>query len=330
MNTTSDLNSMARQSSLRIPGLSRLASVEGGLLVACLVAFAGFSRLSPGFLTEANLQSMAANASVHLIVAVGLTLTILARGIDVSVGSIVAMASVLGAGAAIGTGNAFVGVIASCVVGLLIGIGNGLAVAGLRLSPLIVTLATLGIFRGLALLVTEGQPVSGLPTEALLIGTGALGPVPYQTIVAIAICLGGMFVLHTTRWGTNLYCLGANPRAAAISGVPVRLMTGATYALSGLLAGLAGAILTSRLGIGSPLLGNQLEFVVLPMVFLGGVAFMAGRGTLLGVLLAVVLMTLTLNGMLLFGLEPFWQQALSGAVLVVTLVLQRGLEIRRP
>jgi putative xylitol transport system permease protein len=282
-----------------------------------------FAYLDDGFLAPSNVQSMLANASQYLIIAVGVSFTILARGIDVSVGSIAAIASVAGALASVALESAVAGIVTACAVGALVGLTNGVAIAALGLSPLIVTLASLGICRGLALLTTQGRPISNLPDGSLTLGNSAVGLIPVQAIVAVLIFAAGAVLLHTTRWGAQLYAVGANPRAATTSGVNVKGITASTYVISGVLAGLVGAILTSRLGIGSPLVGNQLEFVVLPMVFLGGVAFMSGRGTLIGVFFAVVLLTISLNGMLLVGVEPFWQQALTGGVLVAALIVQR-------
>lgn len=304
--------------------LWRLVSTpEGGLAVAVIAVAAFFAQTTPRFLTQANLGSAAQQGSIYLIIAVGITLTVLARGIDVSVGSTVAMGSVLGGMAAVRTESVVIGLLVPCLVGIAIGLANGLAIGALGLSPLIVTLASLSIFRGLALWITDGEPVTGLPEGFSELGNGSVGSLSYSTMVGIAVFLVFIFVLYMTGWGVRLYALGASPRAAAISGVRVVGITVSAYVLCGLLAGIAGAILSSRVNVGSPLLGQGLEFEVLPMVFLGGVVFMAGRGNLWGVLLSVVLMTEIINGLKIMGVQPFWQSALPGAALLGALVLQR-------
>jgi ribose transport system permease protein len=291
--------------------------------VAAAAVIAVFTAMTPRFLTSANLSTAALQASVFLIVAVGISLTILVRGIDVSVGSVVAIGSVLGGMAAVATGSVVLGLAVPCIVGALIGLMNGVAIGVFGLSPLIVTLASLAIFRGLALWLTNGVTISGMPPGISTLANSGIGPFRYPTIIALAVFFVGVFVLYSTRWGTYFYAVGANPRAADVSGVHVRRLTVSAYIVSGLLAGLVGAVLTSRTAVGSPLLGQELEFQVLPMIFLGGMAFMGGRGNLWGVLFAVILLSTLLNGLKIIGLQPFWQNALPGAVLLVALILQR-------
>jgi ribose/xylose/arabinose/galactoside ABC-type transport system permease subunit len=298
---------------------------EGGLAAATVVVVLLFTVLTPRFLTIENLSAAGLQASIFLIVAVGMCVPILARGIDVSVGSVVAISSVAGGAAAVATGSPVVGVVVPCLVGALAGLGNGVLIGYFGLSPLLVTLGSLAVLRGLALSLTNGVTVTGLPDEISILASGSVGPLRYPLLVAIVVFLAFAFALYRTRWGSYLYALGANPSAAAVAGVQVRMLTVMAYVISGSLAGLAGAILTSRTGVGSPLLGQELEFQVLPMIFLGGVVFMGGRGSLWGVLFAVAFLSALDNGLKIVGVQPFWQSALPGAALLFALLVQRAL-----
>lgn len=291
------------------------------LIVVAIGLFLTFD--TDSFATSTNFQNLARQGSVLLIVAVGVAVVVLGRGIDLSVGSIMAFAGVLGALVARDSGSAELGLFVIILTGLLIGTANGIAVGIFRLSPLIVTLATLSIFRGIALWISDGASVIGMPDGFSTLGNDSIGVVPLSAIIAIAVLLLGVFILHGTRWGTYIHAAGSNPRAAALSGIRVPLLTVSLYAFSGLMAGLGSAILSSRINTGSPLLAQGFEFQVLGSVFLGGVIFLAGRGSLWGVFFAVVILTEIQNGLNLSGVSPFWQPVVPGAVLLAAVTLQR-------
>ena len=275
------------------------------------------------FATSGNFQNLARQGSVLLIVAVGGTFAVLGRGVDLSVGSAMAFAGVGGALVARDTGSAGLGIFLIILIGFLIGLANGIAIGIFRLSPLIVTLAALSIFRGLALWISDGSSVFPMPAGFDTLGNDSIGSVPLSAVIAIIVVLLAVFVLHFTRWGTYIYALGSNPRAATLSGIKVPMLTVGLYAFSGLMAGLGSAILSSRINTGSPLLAQGFEFQVLGSIFLGGVIFLAGRGNLWGVFFAVIVLTEIQNGLNLTGVDPFWQPVVPGAVLLIAVTLQR-------
>ncbi len=275
------------------------------------------------FASTANIQNLTRQGSVLLIVAVGVAVVVLGRGIDLSVGSIMAFSAVVGAFVARDSGSTELGLFVIILVGFLIGTANGIAIGIFRLSPLIVTLATLSIFRGLALWISDGASVTGMPGGFSNLGNDSVAEVPISGVVALVVLALGVFILHGTRWGSYIYAAGSNPRAATLSGIRVPLLTVSLYAFSGLMAGLGAAILSSRINTGSPLLAQGFEFQVLGSVFLGGVIFLAGRGNLWGVFFAVIILTEIRNGLNLTGVNPFWQPVVPGAVLLAAVTFQR-------
>lgn len=296
----------------------------GAVLPMIVVAIGLFLTVdTDSFATSTNFQNVVRQGSVLLIVAVGVAVVVLGRGIDLSVGSVMAFAGVVGALVARDTGSAALGLVVIVLAGLLVGTANGIAIGIFRLSPLIVTLATLSIFRGIALWISDGASVIGMPDGFSTLGNDSFGDVPLSAIIALIVLALGVFILHGTRWGAYIYAAGSNPRAVVLSGIRVPLLTVSLYAFSGLMAGLGSAILSSRINTGSPLLAQGFEFQVLAAVFLGGIVFLSGRGNLWGVFFAVVILTEIQNGLNLTGVNPFWQPVVPGAVLLAAVMLQR-------
>jgi ribose transport system permease protein len=289
-------------------------------LLALVLAAVLLGWRAPQFWSADNLLSIGVQSAVILILAIGQTLVIIAGGIDLSVGSVVALA---GTAAALLMAHGVPPVPASLVgivAGALVGLFNGGIVAGARMPPFIVTLGTLGMARGLALILTDGTNVSGLPAGFMTLGQGRLGPVPLPILCVLGVALAAHLLLSRTRFGRYCYAMGSNRQAARLSGVGVQRWTVTVFALSGLLAGLGGIIQTSRLGIGQPTTGEGFELDAVAAAVIGGASLSGGEGHIPGTLVGALLMAVLRNGGNLLNLPPFWQQFIIGAMIIVAVL----------
>ncbi len=272
---------------------------------------------TPHFLTAINLASVARQTAVINIMALGMTLVIVSGGIDLSVGSVLAVAGLFGT-MAIKAGvpiplAILVGTLAGTVCGLL----NGLMVTRLRIDPFIVTLGTLGAYRGFALVISKGLPVHDIPASFSFLGDGSLLGIPFSLWV-LAICALAMhFLLENTKLGRYAFAIGSNKSAAFYSGVPIKNVLTAVYAIAGLLAGLAGMVEASRLMTGQPTAGLGYELEAIAAVVIGGGSLQGGSGSVIGTLIGAFIMGLLSNGSDLLGINPYWQQVTIGAVIIV-------------
>jgi ribose transport system permease protein len=284
------------------------------LAVLCLV----MALLSPYFLTSRNIANLGFQASFVAVLALGQLLVIITRGIDLSVGSVVGLSGVL----AIGAGGGVWAVLAFAGTGLAVGFANGaVLVWGRVLNPFIVTLGTLGIVRGLALVVSDGQTETGLPPVIGTLGSGTVAgiPVPVLVVAVLALALGAM--LGGTQWGRWIYAVGGNPEAGRRAGLPVDRILLSVYALCGLLAGIAGILVAGRTDAASPLAGQLLELDAITAVIIGGASFLGGRGHVTNVLAGALIIGVIRNGLDLLGVSPFWQLIAVGVLVIVSLEL---------
>ena len=294
-----------------------------GLLFSFLLLALALSLLSNRFLQPANLVNILRQASINGIVAVGMTLVILTGGIDLSVGSILALSAVIGADM-MKKGTAVpLAVPAALAIGLVLGMINGVIITRGKIPPFIATLGMLTVARGLTLMYTQGQPVTGLPEAFRFIGAGSIGPVPMPIVVAGLTFLLGYVLLTRTRFGEYIYLLGDNPTAARLAGVPTDRMTVLVYALSGLCAALAGLVLIARLDSAQPVLGQGYELDAIAAVVVGGTSFSGGEGTLTGTLLGVLLIETLNNGINLLNIPAEWGMVLKGVVIALALLLYK-------
>lgn len=292
--------------------------------ISLALLFAVLSIASPYFLTGTNLASVIRQTAVINIMALGMTLVIVSGGIDLSVGSILAFAGVLGTMTMVETGSVPLGILAGVVCGALWGCANGLMIASLRIPPFIVTLGTLGIVRGLTLVISGGLPVVGLPKEHGFLGEGTIGPAPFVLVVLILCAVITHFALHGTKLGRYTYAIGSNESAAVYAGIPVARYKVAIYAICGLLSGLAGMIETSRLMTGQPTAGVSYELQVIAAVVIGGGSLTGGEGTVIGTLIGAFIMGLLSNGSDLLGVNPYWQQVIIGAIIILAVALDEA------
>jgi len=286
-----------------------------------IALFVILSIASPYFLTATNLSSVVRQTAVINIMALGMTLVIVSGGIDLSVGSILAFAGVMGTLTMVSNGSVILGIAAGVLFGTLWGFANGVMITSLKIPPFIVTLGTLGIVRGLTLVVTNGLPVVGLPKEHSYLGEGTVGPVPFVLVVLIVCAVIMHVVLHSTKLGRYTYAIGSNEEAAIYAGIPVARYKIAIYAIAGMLTGLAAMIETSRLMTGQPTAGVSYELQVIAAVVIGGGSLTGGEGTVIGTLIGAFIMGLLSNGSDLLGVNPYWQQAIIGSIIIMAVAL---------
>jgi ribose transport system permease protein len=289
-----------------------------GTLILLLVVL---SILSPNFLTETNLSSVVRQTAVINIMALGMTMIIIAGGIDLSVGSILAFGGLMGTMALEKGSSIPVGVLIGIIAGMFWGFVNGLLTTKLKINPFIVTLGTLGIVRGVTLIISNGLPVHNIPQSFSYVGEGTLAGVPFVLWILLICAVLVHIILEHTKVGRYAFAIGSNPDAAFYAGIPVAFHTTAVYALSGMLTGLAGMIEASRLMTGQPTAGQGYELQAIAAVVIGGGSLRGGEGTVTGTLVGAFIMGLLSNGSDLLGISPYVQQAIIGAVIILAVFL---------
>jgi ribose transport system permease protein len=283
-----------------------------GLVALCAVLWA----LTPHFLTISNLLNVAQQTSINAIVAVGMTFVILSGGIDLSVGSIVALSGVA-LGVALQSDQPLaIALLFALLVGLACGQVNGLLIDRGGLPPFIVTLGTMSMARGAALVMTEGRPISGFDEGFRLLATATVAYLPAPVIVMMVVYAVAHLVLTRTTFGRYVYAIGGNEEATRLSGVRVHLHKPAIYAVSGLTSAVAAILLTARLNSAQPIAGMMYELDAIAATVIGGTSLMGGEGSLAGTLIGALIMGVLRNGLNLLGVSSFLQQIVIGGVIV--------------
>ncbi len=285
--------------------------------ITLIVLIVALAIASPHFLTNTNLSSVVRQTAVINIMALGMTLIIVSGGIDLSVGAILAMGGLLGTMAMEKGYPIPAGIVIGIVTGCFWGFVNGLLTTRLRINPFIVTLGTLGIVRGLTLIISNGLPVHQIPQSFSFLGEGTVLGVPFVLWVLL-VCAAAMHVImEHTRLGRYAFAIGSNPDAAFYAGIPVAFHVTAVYAIGGALTGLAGMIEASRLMTGQPTAGQGYELQAIAAVVIGGGSLRGGEGSVIGTLVGAFIMGLLSNGSDLLGISPYLQQAIIGAVIIL-------------
>ena len=300
-----------------------LARWEVLLVIVLIITFVAGSQASKYFLTESNISIALAGIAPVALLALPMTLIIITGEIDISVGSMVGLCA---ATMAVCLENGLpieAAMLIGLVVGILAGTFNGVLVAYGMLPSLVVTIGTLALYRGLALIVLEERGISGFPDWYQAIGFGRIPgtPIPYSSIIFIICFIGFAIFLHRTHWGRALYAIGNNREAARFSGIDVKRAILGVFIASGTMSALAAVVVTAYLASARADTATGLELPVITAVVLGGVNIFGGRGTLAGVLVAVLVLAFVQNALGLAGVTPEEQQIVTGAVLVVTLVI---------
>lgn len=296
-----------------------------------LLLFIFFALAAPNFLTTHNLAAVLRQSAVITIMAVGMTFIIVSGAIDLSVGSMMALTAILGTLLLTGADQAgfpaglsiVAGILAAVLAGAAAGWVNGAATTALRLPPFIVTLGTLGIYRGLSLYITGGIPVVRLPRPFGWLAEGELAGIPVPVLILAAVALGGALVLNKTRLGRYCFAIGSNPEAALYSGIPVSRYRISCFVLAGALTGLAGMIEASRLITGQPTAGEGYELRVIAAVVIGGGSLSGGEGSITGTVVGAFIMAILSNGSNLLGISPFVQQIVIGLVIILAAAIDK-------
>lgn len=305
----------------RVVGLLR----RYGIVLAFLVLMAVLSVLSPAFLAVSNLFNVAQQVSINAIMAAGMTFVILTAGIDLSVGSVLALSGAVMAGL-LSTGKpVLLGILLGLGVGALLGLINGIVITRGKVQPFIATLAMLTIARGLTLVYTDGRPITGLPDAFVWLGAGDVGRVPVPVII-MALVFGASYVILTqTPLGRYIYAIGGNEEAARLSGVSVQFVKTLVYATAGLLSAVSAIVITGRLNSAQPTAGAGYELDAIAAVVLGGTTLAGGEGSVLGTLLGAFIIGVLNNGLNLLNVSSFYQQVVKGVVILLAVLLDRRL-----
>jgi ribose transport system permease protein len=289
------------------------------MLVAVVLVMAV---LSPVFLSTRNLANVLSQTAAIAVLALAQLLVIVTRGIDLSVGSVIALAAVVGALVFEAVPSGPLVVVAILGTGMLVGAVNGTVYVWGRLPhPFIVTLATLSIARGLALWLSGGQPKRGMPEIIQTIGGGSISWLPYSTLLVAGLALAATVLTTRQVWGRWIYAVGGNPEAARRTAIPVNGVLISVYVLSGLAAGVAACITSGRLNAGSPTFGELAELDAIAAVVIGGASFLGGRGTVANAIVGALMIGVIRNGMNLLDVDAFLQPIVIGVVIVVAVEL---------
>lgn len=314
-----------RPSGLR-RGLDAIGVQNVSLLMALILLIAVIGAQDPNFFRWQNIVAIGTTIAVFGLLAVGQTVVILLGALDISVGSMTGLASVTSAMIFTVTSSSTMGILAALLVGLICGVVNGVIIVYGRVNPVIATLATLAAFKGIAQLVSNGraQGFTGTNDVFVFLARGAIAGIPVLIWIFVVVALAVHLILNYTDVGRNIYAIGGNDTAARLAGISVNRYLVGTYACVGLLAGLAGIMLTARTGSGQPISGSEgLELEAITAAALGGAALQGGKGTIGGTVLAVALLGVLTNGLTVLGVNPFWQNVAKGALLVIAVVIQQ-------
>jgi ribose/xylose/arabinose/galactoside ABC-type transport system permease subunit len=296
---------------------------EWTVIPAFVVLLVVFGLLSNVFLTGSNIESVLAASAVLIVLAIGQTFAVATAGIDLSMGSVLTLAGVV-LGQLYSHGRSiWIGILAAVLVGAAVGFLNGFVIAKARISDFIVTLGSLSIAAGVALVISDGKPVEVINKTMLDLSTNSVGPLRWSVIVALIVAVGAHILLFQTRFGTHLLATGGNAEGSRAVGVRTQRVKIAAYTISGAMAGLAAVLLVARIGSAEPAAATTLLLNAVAAVVLGGVSLFGGRGTIAGPVIGAVLLTALVNGLTLAGVSEAYQPIAVGTVVVASAVLMR-------
>ena len=294
-----------------------------GLCVALWIA-------TPHFATASNLVNVVEQSTIIGIISVGMTFVILTGGIDLSVGSLVALSGIAFGSAVQAHAPLGVAIIVGLGTGLLCGVTNGLLITFGRLPPFIATLGMMSVARGLALIISDGRPISGFSLAFRSLATGDLLGVPAPVFLMVLLYAAAHFILRRTVLGRYTYAIGGNEEATALSGVNVSAYKIAVYAIAGLLSAVTALVLAARLDSAQPIAGINYELDAIAAVVIGGASLLGGSGSVVGTLIGALIMSVLRNGLNLLGVSSYVQQIAIGAVIIVAVLVDMALRRRAP
>lgn len=318
------LDSVNSRSVIKMGSMGSLLA-KYGIYIAFAILFIILSISSESFLTTTNIMNILRQVSIIGIVAIGMSFVIITGGIDLSVGSIMALSAVVATSFAQADSSysLFIAIIIGITVGLACGLVNGVLVTKWKVAPFIATLGMMTAARGLAMVYTDGRPVIGLSDSYNNIGSGYFLNVPIPIIIFVIIILIGIFLLNFTVFGRYVFATGGNEQSAKLSGIRVTSIKIGVYAIAGLLAGVGGIILSSRIMSGSPVLGEGYELDAIAAVVIGGTSLFGGVGSIIGTLIGVLIIGVMNNGLDLLNVSSYYQQILKGAIIVIAVLLDK-------
>lgn len=304
-------------------------------LVALFLLSLALALLTDNFLTTDNFWNVMRQISVNICISVGMTLVILTAGIDLSVGSILALSGAVAAGllkygVSIPAFNLFVGftvfgvVLMGLLAGGVLGFVNGLAITRFKVPAFVATLAMLTMARGFTMLWTQGHPITGLGDPFGFLGTGWFIGMPMPVWVSGVVVVFAIVLTKKTRFGRYVYAIGGNEHAARLSGIPIAKVKTWVYVLAGMLAAVGGILVTARLDSAQPNAGVSYELDAIAAVVIGGTSLAGGRGTILGTVLGAMIIGVLNNGLILLDVSPFWQQVIKGMVILMAVILDKS------
>jgi ribose/xylose/arabinose/galactoside ABC-type transport system permease subunit len=300
---------------------------EYGILAVFILEFVFFALASDHFLTPENLINVTLQTSIIAIIAAGMTFVILTAGIDLSVGSLVALTGVIAAWILKFELSPGLGLGLAILTGLCVGVISG-AIAGFfityfRVTPFITTLALMTVWRGLAYIWVEGRPIWGLPPIFDVLGSGRIAGIPFPSLVMLSVYILAWFTLQHTQFGRNVYAVGGNAEAARLAGIATRKTLLLVYIICGALASLSGVLLASRMSSGQPNAGLMYELDVIAAVVVGGTSLFGGRGSVVGTFIGAMLIGVLRNGLNLTGVGSYVQQVVLGVVILLAVLLDQ-------
>lgn len=300
-----------------IRNLGPLIGLIGLLIVITL--------LNPLFIDTANLMNLLRQVSINALISFGMTFVILTGGIDLSVGSLLALSSVLMAGLMKGGMDPVMAMVLCCLIGTALGTVNGLIITAGRVAPFIATLATMTIFRGATLVYTDGKPISGLTDNPIFsgFGVGDIGGVPVPALTMFLFFFLFWFVLTKTPLGRKTYAVGGSEKVSFIAGISISKVKVFAYAVTGLMCAVAGIIITSRLNSAQPTAGTGYELDAIAAVVLGGTSLVGGKGRISGTLIGALIIGTLTNGLNILNVSSFYQQVVKGVVILLAVLMDR-------
>ena len=294
------------------------------ILAALIALVIIWSLLANNFFTAGNAINILRQASTLIIVCTGTTFVLILGGMDLSTGAIVGLTGMISASLLANAGFGL-GIVLIISILLSAGIGfiNGLIITKARLAPFITTLATMTTVEGIMLLFCNGRTISGIPDDALFLGRGYIGALPVPTLIMIIVVAVMWIVLRKTKFGRYVYAIGGNEECAKLSGIRVDLIKNSVYVIAGAVCGLAGLILMLRVGSGQTSLGDGIMMDAITATVLGGTTLAGGKGSMLGTILGCIFLITLTNGLNVMSVSSYWQQALTGVVLILAVLLYK-------
>lgn len=312
---------------MKTKGISKDFVKSNVIYIVFAVMLVGLSIFSESFLSITNITNILRQSSLVGIVALGMTYIMIAGGIDLSVGSTIALAACVSASLSTTMGTVLplpVALLAGVLVGVLVGIINGYVVAYLGIVPFITTLGMQSIVRGVALVYTSGKPINALTDSYVAIGKSSLFGIPTPAIIFMVLAIITWFFLSKTKYGRYLYAIGGNEEAATVAGLKVKFLKASTYVVGGALAAVAGIVLSARIAAGAPTSGEMYDFYAIEAVVIGGTSNQGGTGGIIQTIIGVLIIGVLNNGMDLLNISGYYQKIVTGLVVVLAVIIDRN------